>query len=181
MSKTDPLRSTYPGTQTCAWAWMAMCPSAPTHFGGEGEEKGVVNLSKDTISSPKEWASASLLRQRMETLLSFQHLTEQSMNLPVSPCPWQSFSSARSWLKSSWWAIQLSCKYHPHEYKSSELTEVLLKQILKLCTLWSNLIIYTQSLLVGGTLRSSTGANADNSSLQSLQSAEVIRVAFLSP
>lgn len=136
-----------------SWA----CPSNPIDLGRERAE--AVCLSMDTISSSKDWASATLVRQIMETLLSFQHLTEQSMNLPVSPCPWQSFSSARSWLKSSWWAIQLSCKYHPHEYKATVFrrnTSFTKAGIKKQCFPRSNLITYT-GFLVGGTPWSSTG------------------------
>lgn len=115
------------------------------------------------ICSPN-WASGTLLRHRMETLLSFQHLIEPSMNLPVSPCPWQLFSSARSWLKSSWWAIQLSCKYHPHEHKAEvfRTNTSFTKRGIK--TLRSKLIGYIQSLLVGGTLGSSTGGKTNHSS-----------------
>lgn len=107
---------------------MATHPLSPSDFG-----EGVLNLIQNIICITN-WASGTFLRHRMETLLSFQHLTEPSTNLPVSPCPWQLFSSARSWLKSSWWAIQLSCKYHPHEYKAEifRTNTSFTKQILRL-------------------------------------------------
>lgn len=52
-SKISPPRSTHPGGQTWSWSWMATHPSAPTDFGGEGEE-GVVSPTKEIISSPKD-------------------------------------------------------------------------------------------------------------------------------
>lgn len=121
-------------------------------FGGRKKRRSCCT-QQGYYEQPKGRASASLVRQRMETLLSFQHLIEQCMNLPVSPCPWQSFSSARSWLKSSWWAIQLSCKYHPGEYEATVFSpnRGFAKTGFKVCSPRSNLIADTQSFLVGGT------------------------------